>query len=211
MRGMPIVLGIAGGTASGKTTVARKIVAAVHASRVAFLEQDAYYRDLSHVPIEERRQFNFDHPDAFDVEKIVAHLTTLRDGRAVDVPIYDFATHTPASQTVRVEPAPVVVIEGILVLAIEAVRKLLDLKVFVDTDDDVRVLRRIDRDVRERGRSLSSVVEQYFRTVRPMHLGFVEPSKRFADIIIPHGGSNDVAIDLVAGAVRARLPQIRGA
>ena len=202
---MALVLGIAGGTASGKTTVARKIVAAVHASKVAFLEQDAYYRDLSDVPMEERRQFNFDHPDAFDVEKLVTHLTALREGRAIEMPIYDFAAHTPAAQTARVEPAPVVIIEGILVLAIEPVRRLLDLKVFVDTDDDVRVLRRIERDVRDRGRTLSSVVEQYFRTVRPMHLGFVEPSKRFADIIIPHGGSNDVAIDLVAGAVRARL------
>ncbi len=202
---MALVVGIAGGTASGKTTVARKIVAAVHASKVAFLEQDAYYRDLSDLPIEERRQFNFDHPDAFDVDKLVGHLNALRDGRAVEMPTYDFAAHTPAPRTVRVEPAPVVIIEGILVLAIEPVRRLLDLKVFVDTDDDVRVLRRIERDVRDRGRTLQSVVEQYFRTVRPMHLGFVEPSKRFADIIIPHGGSNEVAIDLVAGAVRARL------
>ena len=202
---MALVLGIAGGTASGKTTVARKIVEAVHAGSVAFLEQDAYYRDLSDVPLEERRQFNFDHPDAFDVDKMVAHLTALKAGRAVDMPVYDFAKHTPAAETVRVEPAPVVVIEGILVLAIEPVRRLLDMKIFVDTDDDVRVLRRIERDVRDRGRSLESVVEQYFRTVRPMHLGFVEPSKRFADIVIPHGGSNDVAIQMVAGAVRARL------
>jgi uridine kinase len=202
---MAFVLGIAGGTASGKTTVARKIVEAVHAGSVAFLEQDAYYRDLSDVPLEERREFNFDHPDAFDVDKMVAQLTALKEGRAVDMPVYDFAKHTPAPETVRVEPAPVVVIEGILVLAIEQVRRLLEIKIFVDTDDDVRVLRRIERDVRDRGRSLESVVEQYFRTVRPMHLGFVEPSKRFADIVIPHGGSNDVAIQMVAGAVRARL------
>jgi uridine kinase len=202
---MALVLGIAGGTASGKTTVARRIVEAVHASKVAFLEQDAYYRDLSDVPFEERKQFNFDHPDAFDVEKMVGQLTALKEGRAVDMPVYDFAKHTPAAQTVRIEPAPVVVIEGILVLAIEQVRKLLDIKIFVDTDDDVRVLRRIERDVRDRGRTLQSVVEQYFRTVRPMHLGFVEPSKRFADIVIPHGGGNDVAIEMVAGAVRSRL------
>ena len=201
----PLVIGIAGGTASGKTTVARRLVEAVHASKVAFLEQDAYYKDLSDLPMEERRQFNFDHPDAFDVDKMVAHLTALREGRAVERPIYDFAKHTPAKETVRVEPAPVVVIEGILVLAIEPVRRLLDIKIFVDTDDDVRVLRRIERDVRDRGRTLQSVVEQYFRTVRPMHLGFVEPSKRFADIVIPHGGSNDVAIEMVASAVRARL------
>jgi uridine kinase len=202
---MALVLGIAGGTASGKTTVARRIVEAVHAGKVAFLEQDAYYRDLSDVPLEERRQFNFDHPDAFDVDKMVAQLKSLKEGRAVEMPVYDFAKHTPAAETVRVEPAPVVVIEGILVLAIEQVRRLLDIKIFVDTDDDVRVLRRIERDVRDRGRTLESVVEQYFRTVRPMHLGFVEPSKRFADIVIPHGGSNDVAIEMVAGAVRARL------
>ncbi len=202
---MALVLGIAGGTASGKTTVARRIVEAVHASRVAYLEEDAYYRDLSDLSFDERRQFNFDHPDAFDVDKMVAQLEALRAGRPVDQPIYDFASHTPGKETRRVEPAPVVVIEGILVLAIEPVRRLLDIKIFVDTDDDVRVLRRIERDVRDRGRTLESVVEQYFRTVRPMHLGFVEPSKRFADIVIPHGGSNDVAIEMVAGAVRARL------
>ena len=202
---MALVLGIAGGTASGKTTVARRIVEAVHAGRVAFLEQDAYYRDLSDLPFEERRQFNFDHPDAFDVDKMVAHVAALKAGKAIDQPIYDFATHTPRSETVRIEPAPVVVIEGILVLAIEPIRRLLDIKIFVDTDDDVRVLRRIERDVRDRGRTLESVIEQYFRTVRPMHLGFVEPSKRFADIVIPHGGANGVAIEMVAGAVKARL------
>ena len=202
---MALVVGIAGGTASGKTTVARKIVDAVHASKVAFLEQDSYYRDLSDVALEERAHFNFDHPDAFDVEKMVAHLQALKEGRGVDVPIYDFSRHTPKAETVRIEPAPVVMIEGILVLGIEPVRRLLDVKIFVDTDDDVRVIRRIERDVRDRGRTLEGVVEQYFRTVRPMHRGFVEPSKRHADIVIPHGGSNDVAIEMVAGAVRARL------
>ena len=202
---MALVVGIAGGTASGKTTVARKIVDAVHASKVAFLEQDSYYRDLSDVALEERAHFNFDHPDAFDVEKMVAHLQALKEGRGVDVPIYDFSRHTPKAETMRIEPAPVVMIEGILVLGIEPVRRLLDVKIFVDTDDDVRALRRVERDVKERGRTLASVIEQYFRTVRPMHRGFVEPSKRYADIVIPHGGSNDVAIDMVAGAVRARL------
>lgn len=202
---MALIVGIAGGTASGKTTVARKIVEALHAGKVAFLEQDSYYRDLSDLAIEERRQFNFDHPDAFDVEKMVGQLGALKAGLGVDVPIYDFARYTPQAETVRVEPAPVVIIEGILVLAIEPVRKLLDVKIFVDTDDDVRVLRRVERDVHERGRSLQSVVEQYFRTVRPMHRGFVEPSKRYADIVIPHGGANDVAIEMVASAVRTRL------
>lgn len=202
---MALVVGIAGGTASGKTTVARKIVEAIHASKVAFLEQDSYYRDLSDVAMEERSQFNFDHPDAFDVEKMAAQLTALKGGQAVDVPIYDFSRHTPRAETMRVEPAPVVIIEGILVLSIEPVRRLLDVKIFVDTDDDVRALRRVERDVKERGRTLDSVIEQYFRTVRPMHRGFVEPSKRHADIVIPHGGSNEVAIEMVAGAVRSRL------
>jgi uridine kinase len=202
---MALVVGIAGGTASGKTTVAKKLVEAIHASQVAFLEQDSYYRDLSDVALEERAQFNFDHPDAFDTDKMVAQLSALKAGQAVDVPIYDFARHTLKAERTRVEPAPVVIIEGILLLGIAPVRELLDVKIFVDTDDDVRALRRVDRDVRERGRSLASVMEQYFRTVRPMHRGFVEPSKRYADIVIPHGGSNDVAIDMVAGAVRAKL------
>ncbi len=202
-----LVGGIAGGTASGKTTVARKLIAAIPAlpRKVALLEQDSYYRDLSDVPIEERAQFNFDHPDAFDIATMVAHLAALKGGRAVDVPIYDFSRHVPRAETIHIEPAPVVMIDGILVLAIEQVRELLDVKIFVDTDDDVRVIRRIERDVRDRGRTLEGVVEQYFRTVRPMHRGFVEPSKRHADIVIPHGGSNDVAIEMVAGAVRARL------
>ena len=202
---MALVVGIAGGTASGKTTVARKLIEAIPARKVALLEQDSYYRDLSDLPLEERTQFNFDHPDAFDIPKMVAHLAALKAGRAVDVPIYDFSRHVPKLETIHVEPAPVVMIDGILVLAIEQVRSLLDVKIFVDTDDDVRVIRRIERDVRDRGRTLEGVVEQYFRTVRPMHRGFVEPSKRHADIVIPHGGSNDVAIEMVAGAVRARL------
>jgi len=202
---MALVVGIAGGTASGKTTVARKLIEAIPARKVALLEQDSYYRDLSDLPLEERTQFNFDHPDAFDIPKMVAHLAALKAGRAVDVPIYDFSRHVPKLETIHVEPAPVVMIDGILVLAIEQVRELLDVKIFVDTDDDVRVIRRIERDVRDRGRTLEGVVEQYFRTVRPMHRGFVEPSKRHADIVIPHGGSNDVAIEMVAGAVRARL------
>ena len=194
-----------GGYGVGEDHRRPQIVEAVHAGKVAFLEQDSYYRDLSDVPLEERAQFNFNHPDAFDVERMVAHLKELKAGRGVEVPIYDFARHTPKKETQRVEPAPVVIIEGILVLGIEAVREQLDVKIFVDTDDDVRALRRVERDVKERGRTLESVMEQYFRTVRPMHRGFVEPSKRYADIVIPHGGINDVAIDMVAGAVRARL------
>ncbi len=200
-----LTIGIAGGTASGKTTVARRLVERLAGHPIALLDQDAYYRDLSDVPIEERRNFNFDHPDAFDTDLLVKHLQELKAGRAVEKPVYSFALHSRTGETQRVNPGDVVVLEGILVLALEPVRALLDVKVFVDSDADVRVLRRLSRDIKERGRDFDSVVEQYFRTVRPMHHGFVEPSKRYADIIIPHGGLNEIAIDMVAGAVRQKL------
>ncbi len=201
----PLTIGIAGGTASGKTTVARRLVERLAGNAVAFLDQDAYYRDLADMPLEERKSFNFDHPDAFDAELLVAHLRELRAGRAVDKPVYSFAQNTRTSDTVRVQPGEVIIVEGILVLALEPVRRELDVKVFVDSDADVRVIRRLSRDIKERGRDFDGVIEQYFRTVRPMHFGFVEPSKRYADIIIPHGGNNDIAIEMVAGAVRQKL------
>ncbi len=201
----PLTIGIAGGTASGKTTVARRLVERLAGQAVAFLDQDAYYRDLADMPLEERKSFNFDHPDAFDAELLVAHLRELRAGRAVDKPVYSFAQNTRTSDTVRVQPGEVIIVEGILVLALEPVRRELDVKVFVDSDADVRVIRRLSRDIKERGRDFDGVIEQYFRTVRPMHFGFVEPSKRYADIIIPHGGNNDIAIEMVAGAVRKKL------
>lgn len=201
----PLTIGVAGGTASGKTTVARRLVERLGTHPVALLDQDSYYRDLADLPLEERARFNFDHPDAFDTALLVRHLEELRDGKAVDKPVYSFTQHTRTGETVRVNPGDVVILEGILILALEPVRELLDVKVFVDSDADVRVLRRVSRDIKERGRDFDGVVEQYFRTVRPMHFGFVEPSKRYADIIIPHGGLNDIAIEMVAGAVQKRL------
>jgi uridine kinase len=199
----PLCIGIAGGTASGKTTVARKIVERL-GSEVAFLDQDSYYRDLPDLSIDELRDYNWDHPDAFDIDLIVEQLRALKAGRAVEKPVYSFTTYQREKRSERIAAAPLVVIEGILVLGIEAVRRELDVKIYVDAEDDVRILRRLERDLKERGRDFDSVVRQYFRHVRPMHYGFVEPSKRHADVIIPHGGNNEVAIDMVAGALRAR-------
>jgi uridine kinase len=201
----PLTIGIAGGTASGKTTVARRLVERLGNHPVAVLDQDSYYRDLPDLPLEERARFNFDHPDAFDTALLVRHLAELRAGNPIEKPVYSFTQHTRTGETLRVNPGDVVILEGILVLALEPVRELLDVKVFVDSDADVRVLRRVSRDIKERGRDFDGVVEQYFRTVRPMHFGFVEPSKRYADIIIPHGGLNDIAIEMVAGALQKRL------
>ena len=201
----PLMIGIAGGTASGKTTVARRIAEQLAGHPVAFLDQDAYYKDLAHLAPEKRRQVNFDHPDAFDIELLVEHLGRLKRREQVDKPTYSFKEHTRREETVTIAPAPVVVLEGILVLALEPVRSLLDLRIYVDADDDVRVARRIQRDVSERGRDLESVLGQYFDTVRPMHWSFVEPSKRYADVIIPHGGHSDAAVDMVVSTIRARL------
>ena len=201
----PLTIGIAGGTASGKTTAARRLVERLADHPVAFLDQDSYYRDLADVPFEERKSFNFDHPDAFDTDLLVAHLRELQAGRAIEKPVYSFTEHSRTADTVRVNPGDAIILEGILVLALEPVRKELDVKVFVDSDADVRVIRRLSRDIKERGRDFDGVIEQYFRTVRPMHFGFVEPSKRYADIIIPHGGNNEIAIEMVAGAVRQKL------
>jgi uridine kinase len=206
----PLVVGIAGGTASGKTTVAQKIVQRLKGCRVAFLDQDSYYRDLSDVSMEERLEINFDHPDAFDTELLVAHLRALKAGQAIEKPHYSFVQCVRQTTTTRIAPGDAIVLEGILVLAIEAVRKELGVKIFVDADDDVRIIRRLTRDIKERGRDFDAIVTQYFKSVRPMHFGFVEPSKRYADIIIPHGGNNDVSIEMVVGAIRARLPGFTG-
>lgn len=200
-----LMIGIAGGTASGKTTVARRIAQALTGRPVVFLDQDAYYRDLAHLGEEQRKSVNFDHPDSLDIDLMVEHLCRLRAGEAIDKPEYSFETHTRLEQTRRVEPGQVVVVEGILVLALPRVREVLDLRIYVDADDDVRVARRIQRDVIDRGRTLESVLEQYFETVRPMHWSFVEPSKRYADVIIPHGGHSDAAIEMVVHTIRARL------
>lgn len=200
-----LVVGIAGGTASGKTTVARKVHERLSDTRVAFLDQDSYYRDLSHLELAERRELNFDHPDAFDTALLVDHLRALKAGKAIEKPVYNFVTSTREAGHVGVAAADLVLIEGILVLHMEAVRSELDVRIFVDAEDDVRIIRRLTRDIKERGREFDHVVHQYFRTVRPMHLGFVEPSKRHADIIVPHGGNNDIAIDMLVGAIRARM------
>lgn len=204
-----LIVGIAGGTASGKTTVARKVHEALTTARVAFIDQDSYYNDLSGLPLEERRQVNFDHPDAFDTQLLLHHLRMLKAGQAIEKPSYDFVTSTRTGRTITVSPADIVLIEGILVLHIEPLRELLDVRIFVDAEDDVRIIRRLTRDIKERGRDFDHVVHQYFRHVRPMHMGFVEPSKRWADIIVPHGGNNDTAIDMLVGALRARLQRMR--
>ncbi len=193
----PILLGVAGGSGSGKTTVVKEILRGLHTRRVAVIHHDAYYRDLSHLPFQERVATNFDHPDALETELLVGHLEALRRGEAVEIPVYDFATHTRTSRTERVAPSGVIIVDGILVLADPRLRKLLDIKVFVDTDADIRFIRRLKRDVKKRGRSMESVMEQYLKTVRPMHLAFVEGSRAFADILIPEGGRNQVAIQLL--------------
>jgi uridine kinase len=197
-----ILLGVAGGSGSGKTTVVEEILRSLRPSPVSVIHHDAYYRDLAHRPFEERAEVNFDHPDALETELLVEHLTQLRNGHGVDVPVYDFATHTRTNQVQRVEATGVIIVDGILVLAEARLRDLLDIKVFVDTDADIRFIRRLRRDMRERGRSLESVVEQYQHTVRPMHMAFVEGSRGYADIIIPEGGRNRVAIDLLVSRLR---------
>ena len=203
----PIVIAAAGGTGSGKTTVATKILERVGTENIACIPHDAYYRDLSHLTASERAQVNFDHPNSLETELMIEHLKELRAGRAVDIPVYDFTTHTRTKKTRRVEPAPVILVEGILVFAEPELRKLFDVKLYVDTDADVRFIRRLRRDIEVRGRTAESVCDQYLGTVRPMHLEFVEPSKRYADVIIPEGGFNEVAIEMVAARVRGMLEE----
>lgn len=183
----PLIIGIAGGTGSGKSTLARKVAEALPGASVAFIEMDAYYRDFRHLTLEQRHRVNWDHPDAFDVELLSAHIAALARGLPVDMPRYEFATHARSPYAQRVEPADVVVIDGILLLADASIRDQCEVKVFVDADSDVRLIRRIRRDTADRGRSLESVLEQYLTTVQPMHLQFVEPSKRYADVIVPRG------------------------
>jgi uridine kinase len=203
----PIVIGVAGGTGSGKTTVANEILQEVGAEHVAYIPHDAYYRELGHLTQEERAKVNFDHPDSLESELLVKHLKALIEGQTIKVPIYDFTTHMRTEQTRPVGPAPVVLVEGILIFVEPELRELFDVKLYVDTDADVRFIRRLQRDVQERGRSVESVCEQYLSTVRPMHIEFVEPSKRHADVIIPEGGFNEVAIAMVAARLRSMLEQ----
>lgn len=200
-----VVFGVAGGTASGKTTVADTILETVGASRVAYLPHDAYYRNMSHLPLEERAQLNYDHPNSLETELLVRHIEQLLAGEAVDVPVYDFTEHRRTKNTIRVVPSPIILVEGILIFTDSRLRELMDIKIYVDTDPDVRFIRRMVRDLEERGRSLDSIIKQYLETVRPMHLEFVEPSKRYADIIIPRGGLNKVALDMVVARLMALL------
>jgi uridine kinase len=199
MQQRSLIVGIAGGTGSGKTTVAHKLAHAMPPGRCVTIEHDAYYRDLAHLSFEERAQINYDHPASLESSLLAEHLRELRAGRAVQVPLYNFTTHTRSAETRRVEPAPVVIVEGILVFAEAQLRDQMDVKIFVDTDPDIRLMRRIRRDLEHRGRSFQSVREQYYATVRPMHLEHVEPSKRWADLIVPEGGDNRVALDVLLG------------
>ncbi len=200
-----LIIGVAGGTASGKTTVVQAILDRVGYEHIAHIQHDSYYKDLSHLPLEERRKFNFDHPDALDTPLLIQHLKELRQGHSVEIPEYDFATYCRLPHTRTVHPCPVVIVEGILILAEPALRELIDLKIYVDTDADLRLIRRITRDIAERGRTIESVIEQYLATVRPMHLEFVEPSKRYADVIIPLGGHNVAALELVVARILSML------
>ena len=199
MQSRPLIVGIAGGTGSGKTTVAHKLAAAMPDGRCVTIEHDAYYFDQGHLPPEERATINYDHPASLESSLLAEHLRELRAGRAVDVPIYDFATHTRRPVTRHVAPAPVVIVEGILVFVEAGLRDQMDIKIFVDTDPDIRLMRRIRRDLEQRGRTFESVRSQYYATVRPMHLEHVEPSKRWADLIVPQGGDNRVALEVLLG------------
>jgi len=205
MKDKPVVIGVAGGTGSGKTSVTRSIIQRFADKTILMVEQDYYYKDQSHLPFEERLQTNYDHPLAFDNDLLIEHLKQLIDQKSVEKPTYDYKIHTRSEETIHVEPKEVIIVEGILVLEDERLRDLMDIKVFVDTDADVRIIRRMMRDINERGRTLDSVIEQYINVVRPMHLQFVEPTKRYADLIIPEGGQNHVAIDLMATKIQTVL------
>jgi uridine kinase len=198
----PLLIGIAGGTGSGKSTVAHKIAEGLPEGSVGVIDHDAYYRDRPDLSPTDRAKLNYDHPDALDTELLVEHLEALRAGRAVDLPVYDFRTHSRCPDRRHLEPSRILIVEGILVFVDERVRKLLDVKIFVDTDADLRVFRRIRRDLEQRGRTFAAIREQYYATVRPMHLTYVEPSKRWADLIIPEGGENHIAVDLIRGKLQ---------
>lgn len=206
-RPVPLVIGIAGGSGSGKTTVANVILERVGRDRIAYLPHDAYYRDLAALPPNQRAEVNFDHPDSLETSLLIEHIQRLKQWQPIDLPVYDFTTHTRTSRTIRVEPKRVIIVEGILIFAEPALRALFDVKIFVDTDPDIRFIRRLQRDITERGRTTESVIKQYLSTVRPMHLDFVEPSKRYADVIIPEGGMNTVALDMVISRIQALLQE----
>ena len=201
----PVVVGVAGGTGSGKTTVATEILRRAGTDHISFIQHDAYYKDLSDLPMAQRAMQNFDHPDALDNALLISHLQELKAGRPIELPVYDFTTHSRTSRTVTVEPFPVILVEGILIFADEELRQLMDVRIYVDTDADIRFIRRLQRDIAERGRTMESVIHQYLATVRPMHQEYVEPSKRHANVIIPEGGFNEVAMEMIAARIRALL------
>ena len=200
-----VVIGVAGGTGSGKTTVAREILRRAGTDQISLIQHDAYYKDLSGLPPAQRAMQNFDHPDALDNALLIAHLQELKAGRPIPIPVYDFTTHTRTNETRRIEPRRVILVEGILIFADEELRRLMDVKIYVDTDGDIRFIRRLQRDIADRGRTMESVIRQYLATVRPMHQEFVEPTKRYADVIIPEGGFNEVAMEMISARIRALL------
>ena len=201
----PFIVGIAGGTGSGKSTVARNVARALHAESVAFIDMDAYYLNFAHLPLAERRAINWDHPNAFDWDLLIRQLERLSAGQSIDKPVYDFVSHTRTDRTVPVPPATVVVIDGILLFSDARVRELCDVKVFVDADADIRLMRRIRRDMSKRGRPLEEILDQYVTTVQPMHLEFVEPTKRYADVIVPRGGHNAIAVEMIVAKIQRQL------
>jgi uridine kinase len=207
----PIIIGVAGGSGSGKSTVARNVAQALQTETVAFIDMDAYYLNFAHLPLADRRKINWDHPESFDWELLVGQLTSLAAGQPIEKPVYDFVSHTRSARTVVVPPAQVVVIDGILLFSDARVRDLCDVKVFVDADADIRLIRRIRRDMSKRGRPLDEILDQYVTTVQPMHLEFVEPSKRYADVIVPRGGHNAVAIEMIVAKIQRRISSAKDA
>lgn len=201
----PIIIGVAGGTASGKTTVSQKIVAAVGADQLAYIEHDAYYHDLGHLPLDQRKGFNFDHPDSLETTLLIDHLVDLLANRSVEIPTYDFAAYTRSNEVRPIHPKPAILVTGILIFVDQTLRDMMDIKIYVDAEPDLRLIRRLQRDTVERGRTVDHVISQYLETARPMHLEFVEPSKRYADIIIPKGGHNDTAIQMVVAQIQRML------
>ena len=209
MSSKPLIIGVGGGSGSGKTTVVKHILSGIGKGNIQLIQHDSYYRDLSHLPLEERKKQNFDHPSSLETELMIRHVEALKNGYQVEVPVYDFAAHTRSDKSEKITPKEIILLDGILIFTEHQLREQMDIKIFVDTDDDVRLLRRIKRDIMERGRDLEGVLNQYENFVRPMHLEFVEPSKRYADIIIPRGGENLVALDMVIATIRDKLVQIK--
>lgn len=201
----PLIIGVGGGSGSGKTTVVNRIIEGIGDDNILLLQHDSYYRDLNHLPLEERMKQNFDHPSSLESELMIRHVEALKEGYQVEIPVYDFAAHTRSEETIKASPKEIILLDGILIFTEPDLRDIMDIKLFVDTDDDVRLLRRIKRDIMERGRELEGVMNQYEKFVRPMHLEFVEPSKRYADIIIPRGGENLVALEMVIATIREKL------